>query len=312
MTAPLVSETLYSRGDMERGRLTLAVPTYRDDPARLISALAACTGASDVNLLIYDDGSKDAGLRASCEDLIRLWPGAATLISSEINSGRSNARNRLLAHAKTDWILFLDADMLPDTEEFFETYTKTIAEQSGPALIAGGFSLDQITPTDSQSLHAAQSLKSECMPASARATEPGRYVFTSNILVHKTVLTTVRFDDDFMGWGWEDVDWGLRVSQNFPVIHIDNTATHLGLDDTDTLLAKYQESGANFFRIVSRHPEAARNMKLTRVARKLAKLPGRTIIAHLSKWAAKSKLPNRLRLQALKLFRAAIYAEHLK
>ena len=313
MTSPtLISEKLLIRGDLDAGSLTIAIPTFRDDPSRLVSALAGCTCAEKASLLIYDDGTGDDTLTAACEAALQAWPGAAALISGMENHGRSHARNRLIAHARSDWILFLDADMLPDGPDFLGRYLDTMADQQSPALIAGGFSLDQISPSASQALHAAQSLQSECMSATERANDPGRYVFTSNILVHKTVLSEVSFDDGFSGWGWEDVDWGLRVAEAFPVIHVDNTATHLGLDDTDTLLAKYGESGANFARMVSRHPEAARSMKLTRAARKLAVLPGRSLIAHLSRWIAKSRLPNYLRLRALKLYRAATYAEHLR
>ena len=313
MTTPsLIAETLLTSGEPQSARLTIAIPTYRDDPGELVSALTQCTRASDAHLLIYDDGSADDALTANCETLIQAWPGTATLITGSCNMGRSHARNRLISHSKSNWILFLDADMLPDDGAFLASYMQAIEEQSGPALIAGGFSLNKVVPSAEQSLHAAQSRASECLTAAERAREPGRYVFTSNILVHTAILHDVRFDDEFSGWGWEDVDWGLRVAAAYPVIHIENTATHLGLDDTEVLLAKYGNSGANFARMVSRHPDAALSMSLAKAARRLARLPGRSVIKRLTKWAAKSRLPEGLRLKALKLYRAATYAEHFR
>ena len=308
----LISETLFAKDALTRGLLTIAVPTYRDDPTALVSALAKCTNADEISLLIYDDGTGDEQLTTACKQAIQTWPSSSVLITGSENKGRSHARNRLIAHAKTDWILFLDADMLPDGRDFLERYTSTIAEHPKPAVISGGFSLKQVRPNTAQALHAAQSLNSECVSAIERSKEPGLYIFTSNILVHRTVLSSIGFDDGFSGWGWEDVDWGLRVAEAFPIIHIENTATHLGLDDTDTILAKYGESGANFARLVSRHPEATRKMNLAQAARKLARLPGRSRVAYASRWIARSSLPNSLRLKALKLFRAATYAEHLK
>ena len=311
-TKPLISETLLASGDERLCDLTIAVPTFRDNPGELVEALARCRQAEDTCLLIYDDGSGDANLTDSCEELVTSWPGSAVLISAQKNMGRSHARNRLIAHSRSNWILFLDADMLPDDEIFLVRYMQAMEEQDGPALIAGGFSLNKIVPSPAQSLHAAQSLTSECISAAERAHDPGRFIFTSNILVHKAVLLNVSFDSGFSGWGWEDVDWGLRVAGAYPIVHIDNTATHLGLDDTKVLLEKYGESGANFARMVSRHPEAALKMNLARAARKLANMPGRSVIACISKWAAQSRLPNSLRLKALKLYRAATYAEHLR
>lgn len=305
-------EDIWHSGDDICRTLTIAIPTYKDNPARLIAALAKCDRAEDACLLVYDDGSNDQELTETCKQEMAEWPGTAILITADRNAGRAHARNRLLHHLITDWILFLDADMLPDGADFLSTYFIELEAARGPALIAGGFSLKQARPTPDQSLHAAQSLKSECLSASVRAEEPGRFVFTSNILVHWRILEAISFDDGFVGWGWEDVDWGLRVAANFPVIHIDNTATHLGLDDTQVLLRKYGNSGANFARMAARHPVAARAMSLTKAAKTLSRIPGRPVLRAITKFAAKSPLPLSARLQALKLYRAAAYAEHMK
>ena len=119
-------------------------------------------------------------------------------------------------------------------------------------------------------------------------------------------------DDGFAGWGWEDVDWGLRVAGQYPVTHIDNTATHLGLDDTESLLRKFGESGANFARLAERHPEAVRRMRLWTMAKACSRLPLRGLWTPLSRSVARTSwMPMRLRLAALKFYRALRYGEHL-
>lgn len=291
---------------------TIAIPTYRHNPAELIKALAVCVGAKQVTLNVYDDGSNDAGLTAEITEALKHWDGRAKLTTAITNAGRSHARNCLIEQSDTDWILFLDSDMLPDSSDFIIQYLEAAKHRLEPALISGGFSLKQVTPNRNQSLHAAQSRASECISAELRARSPGRYVFTSNILVHKDILETITFDDGFAGWGWEDTDWGLRVAKRFPVIHINNTATHLGLDDTSVLLEKYGNSGPNFARMLRRNPAEAEDMALTKAARKLSKIPGRSVVRAVSKWTAKSALPISVRLSALKLYRAAAYAEHIK
>ena len=302
----------YSNDIVSSAQFSILVPTYFDDPSQLVEALANCEGAENAHLVIYDDGSCEEALLSVMKRCVFSWPGPATLIVAEQNNGRAHARNQLINEAQTDWILFLDADMLPDGPDFLSRYTEAATELTTPALIAGGFSLDQVTPKPSQRLHAAQSRLSECLSADVRSLEPGRYVFTSNILVHREVLDAVNFDDGFAGWGWEDTDWGLRVAKVYPIVHIDNTATHLGLDDTDTLIRKFGSSGPNFARLVERNPADTKSMPLTKVARKLKSLPGRQVIRSISKAVAKSALPASLRLKALKLYRAASYAEHLQ
>lgn len=295
--------------------LSICVPTWRDDAGALLASLTRLDGINTCEVLVYDDGSADPAVTASITASINAIPAPARLITAAKNHGRSHGRNRLEHHASAPWLLLLDADMLPDQDTFLSSYLARIdAQADAPALIAGGFSLDQVEPNQAQALHAAQSRRSECLPATIRQREPGRYVFTSNILVHRDILKQVPFDDAFSGWGWEDVDWGLRVAERFTVGHIDNTATHLGLDETANLMRKYETSGANFARLISRHPEATRDMALLKAATRLKTLPGRSFAYRFSNLLARDPLgmtPMPVRLFALKLFRAAIYAEAL-
>lgn len=305
-------EIAWSNAKPEGRQLTVCVPCYRDDAAALLNAMATLDGAETTNILIYDDGSADPAMAERIKSGLDAFQGNGILVSADINCGRAQARNRLIALSKTDWILFLDADMQPDDGAFLTRYIDAIETTGGPALIAGGFSLLNAKPDSSTALHAAQSLKSECLDAATRNVEPGRYVFTSNILVHRQVLEEIGFDEGFTGWGWEDVDWGLRVADRFPVLHIDNTATHLGLDPTPVLLDKFSRSGANFARLVDRHPGAVQSMTLYRMARRARRLPARPLWRNLARMgAASSWLPVGLRLAFLKTYRALAYSEDL-
>lgn len=305
-------ETWWSNGRPAGGTLTICVPCYHDDAGALIAALGSMAEASEVDVLLYDDGSADERMTGRIRDGLASLPGHGALITAAGNGGRAHARNRLIAAARTDWILFLDADMRPDDAGFLARYIEAARQCEGPALIAGGFSLKHVTPTASTALHAAQSRRSECVDAATRRTAPGRYVFTSNILIHRTVLDNVGFDEGFTGWGWEDVDWGLRVAERYPVIHIDNTATHLGLDTAPVLLDKFGGSGANFARMAARHPQAAEAMPLYRMARLARRLPLRSACRRLARaGAASSLLPLGLRLALLKSYRAIAYSEDL-
>ena len=305
-------EAMLSNGVRGGVHLTVCVPCYHDAADALIARLSRLPDAQKIALLLFDDGSDDPEMTKKLAGRIMRFPGPARLATAPTNGGRSHARNRLVALAQTDWVLLLDADMCPDMDVFISRYAHAIQMADAPALIAGGFSLTQVRATPQTALHAAQSAKSECLPARQRARAPGRYVFTSNILVHRKVLETVPFDDEFFGWGWEDVDWGLRVAKAFPVFHIENTATHLGLDSTDKLLAKFGTSGANFARLVKHHPAEARKMRIWQTANFLKSIPLRGLGKSLSKAAAKAGwLPMPLRLLGLKFYRAYCYGDHL-
>jgi len=295
--------------------LSVCIPTWKDNATPLLTSLAKLTGDLNCEVLIYDDGSADPDMTVNIMQSLASINAPARLITATQNHGRSHARNRLITHARSEWLLLLDADMLPDHESFLSQYLNAITEDPMPGLVAGGFSLEQVTPTPKQRLHAAQSQTSECLSAAERAHQPGLHVFTSNILVHRAVLEQVKFDEAYTGWGWEDVDWGLRVAAAFPVRHIDNTATHLGLDETASLMRKYAGSGENFARLALTHPEDVSSMTLYKVSKKLKAVPARGLLRDLAGALASDRLsfmPMKLRLFGLKLFRAATYAETLK
>ncbi|OYW81970.1 MAG: glycosyl transferase, partial [Asticcacaulis sp. 32-58-5] len=135
---------------------------------------------------------------------------------------------------------------------------------------------------------------------------------TSNLLVRKDVFKTHDFDPEFRGWGWEDVEWAMRVSADFGIDHIDNTATHMGLDTADVLLSKYEQSGANFARVVRKHPEIVTRYPSYKMARLIKTLPfSKVVRGGLKSLVQSQSLPLKARAFALRLYRASVYADAL-
>lgn len=290
--------------------LAICIPTFRDDASPLIRMLSDLPEAERCPLLLYDDGSGDPLLAREHANALAAYPGSTRHEAAPENRGRSFARNWLVTHSPADWILLIDADMLPDQRDFLESYIAAIGSVGGPALIAGGFSLDQVSPEHDKRLHYGQSRQSDCVGAETRSADPGRFVFSSNILVHRSVMQAIPFDEAFTGWGWEDIEWGMRVADEFPILHIDNTATHLGLEEDSRLLDKFGSSGSNFARLVQRHPEATARMPLLKAAQRVKGIP---LLAPISRAIAAARfLPLQVRVAALKLYRAASYAPYVE
>lgn len=300
-------DNVYWRGAAPR--ISICVPAYRYDVSPLINTLAACNAAGLTELIIHDDGSADHDMLARMEACAGEALLAVRIISADTNRGRSAARNAAMHHARADWILLLDADMIPDDPAFIERYLDAIDAAPGPALVVGGYSLEKTQHTRASALHRWQAETSECLPADQRSASPGQYAFSSNVLLHRFVLESAPFDEGFSGWGWEDTDWGLRAQRWFPVLHIDNTATHLGLDTDTTLMGKYARSGANFARLTKRHPIEAAQMPLYRTAMRFRRLPFRKFLMALAAATARARiLPLALRGRAFKAWRALVYA----
>jgi hypothetical protein len=312
-TECLHANALFNRGSAKPPLLSIVSPTWRHDPEALTAALAREAGSLPVELVVVDDGSGEPALIESLKRQIDAFPAPARLIILELNVGRSQARNRLIAAARAGYLLFLDSDMLPDADDFLHRWLD-LMERQAPDVAYGGFSVLQVPDLPELRLARALALRMDCQGAAARNLRGVMAVATSNLLVRASVLQAVPFDSGFAGWGWEDAEWAVRASGRFGVIHVDNPATHLGLDPAPVILRKFAQAGPNFALAAQRHP-AMLQTPGSRVARFLSRLPGPMLAiltpvlksAVLVEW-----LPVGLRATSARLFRAAHAALGLK
>jgi GT2 family glycosyltransferase len=153
-------------------------------------------------------------------------------------------------------------------------------------------------------------LASDCATVEVRRDHPEKHVFTSNLLVRRDVFAAHGFDENFAGWGWEDVEWAMRVARHHWITHVDNTATHLGLDPAATIAAKYEQSAGNFARVVAGHKTVVERYPSYKAARMLKRVPLRGAWRPMLKSLALTEAaPLAARALAMKLYRAALYAE---
>ena len=291
--------------------LSVLIPFLRDDPRPLLASLDTEAATSDgaVELVVLDDGTADAALTAALNDVVAAMALPVRLITLTANEGRSIGRNRLASAARGRTLLFLDSDMRPDTADFLGRWAALVRD-ADPAVAFGGFSLKQ-APTDRKfALHRAMATKGECLDHIERSKTPEKYVYTSNLLVRRDVFDSEAFDPAFSGWGWEDVEWAMRVSRRFPVIHVENPATHMGLDTAADLARKYEQSAPNFARVAALHPDILAAYPSFKAARLLKRVPGlglwRPLMKRAALWEA---LPATARSFSLRLYRTALYAE---
>lgn len=292
-------------------KLSVLVPFYRDDATDLISALDAQMKSLSIEVLFYDDGTGDKALTARMARAAGAAAGAFCLITNPDNQGRSAARNALYEAARSDWVLFLDADMLPARDDFLQNYLSLITVRAADILF-GGFEVETQAEDADRDVHRALSAVSDCLSLDERQAAGPQYVASSNLCVRREVLDKEPFDSGFSGWGWEDSEWAARVSKRFTLIHVDNPAIHLGLETTDTLLRRFANSGQNYRRFTGAHPELATTLPLYNISKKLGRLPGQSLMRPALKLSVKASfLPMKARLMALKLWRASHYAEAL-
>jgi glycosyltransferase involved in cell wall biosynthesis len=293
-----------------RPRLSVAIPFFRYDPRPLLARLdqEAEWAHGAIEILALDDGGGDPLLAEQVTAFIEAMATPARLIVLAANEGRAKGRNRLVQAARARHILLIDCDMAPDAPDFLNRYLELADEDVAAAF--GGFTIDSADPSPQYALHRALQQRAECLPAHIRKLTPEKYVYTSNLLVRREVFDAEAFDEGFTGWGWEDVEWGMRVAARFGVLQIENTATHLGLDTPEVLAGKYESSVGNFARVAARHPQIVSGYPSYRLASALKRLPLRPIWRALLKgWAMLPHAPLLSRIVAMKVYRAALYAD---
>lgn len=293
--------------------LSVLTPFLRDDPSALLALLDREAGVLNgkVEIVLLDDGTNDPVLTRRLEVQLTGLDLPARMIVLDANEGRSLGRNRLASAARGKSLLFLDSDMRPDTVHFLQDWLALIRAED-PAVAFGGFSLEQAPRDAAVAVHRAMAARSDCLPAEARAREPGKYVFTSNLLVRRDVFDSEAFDDGFTGWGWEDVEWGLRVSKRHAIRHVDIPATHMGLDTVETLTRKYEQAAPNFVRLARLHPAMVEGYPSYRLARRLKRAPGLGLLRALTRrLAGAAWAPTAARAFSLRLYRTALYARAL-
>ncbi|GLQ21779.1 glycosyltransferase family 2 protein [Algimonas porphyrae] len=294
-------------------QLSILVPFYRDDPSPLLRSLdTQDVDTGRIEIRIMDDGTGDPSLTERVAATVAQMRLPTHLHSAETNRGRSATRNALQQNARADWVLFLDADMRIDHPDFLSRYLDRI-DANDCDIVFGGFDVEDHADDRDTDLHRVLSHSSDCLSAEHRARNGAQHVASSNLCVRRSVLEAQPFDPAFQGWGWEDSEWAARVSSTHRLRHIDNPAVHLGLETTETLLSRFASSGPNYRRYVQAHPTLAETLPLFKIVTRLRHVPGHALARlPLRSLVRMHALPTRLRVLALKLWRASHYAEAMK
>lgn len=133
--ATLIFNSVYERVSP---RLSVLIPFFRESPAELMKALNAIAAdvRDEIEVVVLDDGSRRPELSLEVMDLLDTLNIAICFIELKHNVGRAKGRNRLVDAARGAYVLFLDADMLPDQDNFLERWVD-MTRAEAPSCLAG-------------------------------------------------------------------------------------------------------------------------------------------------------------------------------
>lgn len=163
--------------------------------------------AADYEVIVVDSGSTD-----NTPELLKSWaPRHKFKGIIQENRGKSGARNRGVAEASGDLILITDSDMIAD-ENLIQTHLTAHKNSTGPSSFEGvTMNMHELHwPPESAKLY----------PYITKDYKDGAklgwyYFLTGNISFPKTTFNELGgFDEDFQGYGWEDLELGYRFQKS--------------------------------------------------------------------------------------------------
>ncbi|HLW62897.1 MAG TPA: glycosyltransferase family 2 protein [Flavobacterium sp.] len=217
--------------------LSILIPIFNYDVTKLVFTLHHQVKKLNIDfeIICIDDCSSDEKYREINKKITTL-SSVNYYLSSE-NNGRSKIRNMLSEQASYEWLLFLDADVIPVQDHFIETYIENIS--LGIDLIVGGIYYERTKPTTHHILRWYYGNKREVTSAATRNKEPFQHFASANFLIRKSVFTSVLFNEAIKSYGHEDTLFSFEMKNNNKnILHIDNPVYHLGLETNELFLKK--------------------------------------------------------------------------
>ncbi len=188
--------------------------------------------AIDFEIIVFDDASVN---QFDNEKINQLENCSYKVLDHNI--GRCAIRNLLAETAKYDWLLFLDADVLPENDLFIAKYIKAIQENKYQIII-GGYKYEDKKPSDNKVFRWKYGGNREYATAEMRNANPYHYIFSGNLLTQKPIFLESNFQgrENFYGM---DVYFSYKIFENkYSILHIDNFIFHLGLESNQQFFDK--------------------------------------------------------------------------
>ncbi|TYB76868.1 glycosyltransferase family 2 protein [Bizionia myxarmorum] len=221
--------------------LSILIPTYNYDISRLVKEIHAQISELSIpfEICCYDDASTNKSVVETNQSIHNLPHTSYTVFTK--NMGRSAIRNLLAQNAKFDWLLFLDADVLPKNNDFISKYLEAITEKT--EVIYGGILYVEEKPNQSHLLRWVYGNEREALSTVNRNKNVYLSFLTLNFLIKKSVFSKVAFNENIPNLRHEDTLFSHNLKlADIEVTHIENPTYHLGLEESSHFLEKSLES----------------------------------------------------------------------
>ena len=239
--------------------LSICIPTFNTDCSELLDILAKQIAQLEETLevLVYDDFSTDY----VCKNQEACERNGFLFFENQSNLGSISTRIKLAKKSSFNWLLFVDADMLPKTDEYIIQYTNFITFNKADIAIGGCCYADEIKPFN---LRLKYGKNREEISAKKRQLNPYNSILFGNVLIKKKLFNEVFDDFNDMAYGEDIYLSSFLKSLNKDVVHLPNETYHLGIENNREFLKKIRKSAEMYARLDSNSTLDLSHIKLVR------------------------------------------------
>ncbi len=268
--------------------LSVLIPVYNWDITSLVKEIHhQCSElAIDFEIIVLDDFSPDLNLRKINSEL-KL--GNYNYVQSGKNLGNAEARNELSRLAGYDTFLFLDCDVIPVRKEFVKRYLEFTGEKK---IVCGGILYEDLKD-DKFSLRWKFGKKHEEIPPLESQKNPYLNIRGCNFFIPREIFLRYPFTTLYASYGYVDTFFALSLQKaSVEAVHIDNPVYHLGLEENEVYVHKFEKSIKNAKWLVETHPEIANHLRLVVFYKKMKNLGLHQLISIIFRTFRKPILKN--------------------
>ncbi len=250
--------------------ISICIPVYNYDIRPLVKILHNQAIALGIvfEILVLDDASTNE--KISQENIAGTQLNLTSYTILKKNIGRSAIRNLLAQKAQYDYLLFLDADVIPNRNNFLKTYIDCLNQR--PQIVYGGITYQELLPRESQLLRWKYGKNREALSVYKRSQQPYLRFLTLNYLISKQLSCSLLFEENMPNERHEDTVYALQAKKlQIEITHMDNPVEHQGLESSRVFLKKSISAAQSLAFLVNKNLINSNETKLSKVATRIKK-----------------------------------------
>lgn len=206
--------------------ISVLIPTYNYSVIALVEELHKQLEASKTiyEIIVWDDASTET---FHLQNRIINHVPNIHYFRSEDHFGKPHTRQLLYKKSVFNWLLYVDADVMPKSPSFIQDYLDLIPKDYD--VVYGGCAYAKIVPPESMRLHWAYGNAEEDLPAQTRNQKPYQYTNSNNFLIKRSVFSAINTELSNSKSNLDAYFGTLLKHQALKVKHVDNDVYHLGI-----------------------------------------------------------------------------------